>query len=89
MAQILDDPVYCKLYDLQTGAAGEALVRAATVGNLVAVKTLLTRKANPNIANGKALHKACLEQNINVIRLLMQFGVDLNAKSIWAEYAGK
>ena len=58
LLQILDDPVFCKHYDMsENGMSGEALVRACAVGNIVGAHALLEHKAPAGIYNGKALHK--------------------------------
>lgn len=68
--------------------SAEALVRACAVGNLVGAHALLEHKAPAGVYSGKPLHKACLNQQIDAIRLLIQYNTDPNAVSIWAEFAG-
>jgi len=74
-----------KKFDLNADA-GEALVKGAEKGQLEVVSFLLESGTKPSYSQSKALHRACVANQFPVVRLLVDFGGDVNAKSAMTEY---
>ena len=58
-----------------------ALHHAVNGSRTTIVKLLLEAKANPNLATHMKrtpLHLACLRRTLDVVRLLVQYGVNVN-----------
>jgi ankyrin repeat protein len=59
-----------------------AIINAAYKGDVEMVKKILATRPDPNVRDafgGTALHDAIFQNNLEVIRLLLDYGFDINA----------
>jgi len=82
---LLDKGAKAGEYGMFGGTRHTALQSAAGNGRLETVEFFLSRGIGPNEKEGStsALHRACKENHLDVVKLLVAAGADLSSKQEW------